>query len=91
MSRASLRRKGPRSGLSREGSGSASGDFLARGALSGEGLARDVEGEGEGGRRVAGELRIWGVASPGTEICSGGAFGGVLTETRPGMVVADRD
>lgn len=74
------------------------GDFFLAEPRSGEGLAREVEGDGEGGRRVAGELdfgsdltacdRI-GVCgwSSGTVIRSGGASGGVLTETSPGIFV----
>lgn len=97
MSRASLRRKGPRSGLSREASERAglgeSGSFFLR---SGEGLAR--EGEGDGGFFGRGEGVLWlvesdlcGVWASGTEIRRGGASGGVLTETKPGMVVTEEE
>lgn len=92
MSRASLRRKGPRSGLSREASERAglgeSGSFFLR---SGEGLAREGEGDGgffgrgEGVLRLA-ESDLCGVWLSGTEIRRGGASGGVLTDTKPGMV-----
>lgn len=103
VSRANLSRKGPRSGLSREDSLSrffSGGDFFLAEPRSGEGLAREVEGEGEGGRRVAGELDlgsdlrvcdrigVWG-GSSGTVIRSGGASGGVLTETKPGIFVEE--
>ena len=91
MSRASLRRNGPRSGLSSAESecGLSGGGFL------GENLER--EGEGEGGRLGRGEAGLeleitdsdlWGwvwVGVSGTEIRSGGASGGVLTETKPGI------
>lgn len=93
MSRASLRRKGPRSGLSRAVSsmlmGSGSGFFFPE-LRSGEGLTREVEGEGEGVRLGTGELtrdwelvpgRIW-VSEAGTERVGGG----VLADTRPGIV-----
>lgn len=93
MSRASLRRKGPRSGLSREASERAglgeSRSFFLR---SGEGLAREAEGDGgflgrgEGVLRLA-ESDLCGVWLSGTEIRRGGASGGVLTDTKPGMVI----
>lgn len=76
-----------------------SGDFFLPELRSGDGLAREVDGEGEGGRRGIGDVvlgfmgsdrselvRIWWLFSSGTAIRSGGASGGVLTETRPGMV-----
>ena len=98
MSRASLRRNGPRSGLSR-----AASEFgLSGGGFLGENLDRD--GDGEGGRLGSGEaglefeteytssdlcwVGVWAwawVGVPGTEIRSGGVSGGVLTETRPGI------
>jgi hypothetical protein len=96
VSRASFKRNGPRSGLSKEGSerrvfelGESGGGFLAERA--GEGLDRD--GEGDGGFLGVGVL---GCCSDrvedsgrisGREMLSGGASGGVLTETRPGMAV----
>lgn len=105
VSRASFKRNGPRSGLSSEDSsrrrGDFSGDFFLPELRSGEGLAREVDGEGEGGRRVRGDDAVLGFdgsdlsvvdrigagdGSDGTVIRSEGASGGVLTETRPGMV-----
>lgn len=100
MSRASFNRKGPRSGLSRADSSMSgfSGDFFFPEVRSGDGLAREEEGEGEGGRLGAGEavlgselVRIWVVVSSGTEIRRGGVSGGVLTETRPGMFDGKKD
>lgn len=94
MSRASLRRKGPRSGLSSDESGRAGlgtelGD--SGGGFRGENLER--EGEGEGGFLGRGEAGLGGVGSDlgvwsGREMRGGGASGGVLTETRPGMAAA---
>lgn len=57
MSRASFNRNGPRSGLSSEDSSMRgfSGDFFLPEPRSGDGLAREVDGEGEGGRLGAGE------------------------------------
>lgn len=104
VSRASLRRNGPRSGLSNDDSSITvcfSGDFFFPELRSGDGLAREVDGEGDGGRRGTGEVsfglmdsdrsvegRIWWwleFASSGTVMRSGGASGGVLTDTNPGM------
>lgn len=99
MSLANLSKKGPRSGLSSDDSlirAFSGGDFFLAEPRSGEGLAREVEGEGDGGRRVAGELDlgsdlmvsgrigVWG-GSSGTAIRSGGASGGVLRDTKPGI------
>ena len=101
MSRASLRRNGPRSGLSR----AASESGLSGGGFLGENLDRD--GDGEGGRLGSGEaglefeteftgsdlrwVGVWAwawVGVSGTEIRSGG----VLTETRPGILFSlDRE
>lgn len=101
MSRASFNKKGPRSGLSSEASSMTgfSGDFFFPEVRSGEGLAREVEveGEGDGGRRGgAGEVvldwdrsgvgRICELVSSGTVIRRGGASGGVLTDTKPGIL-----
>lgn len=78
-----------------------SGDFFLPELRSGEGLAREVDGDGEGGRLGAGEVvlglmdsdrsgvgRIWERLSSGTVIRSGGTSGGVLSETKPGMAMA---
>lgn len=80
-----------------------SGDFFFPELRSGEGLALEVDGDGEGGRRGTGEVvlgliesdllgvgRVGVGVSFGTVIRSGGASGGVLTETRPGMVFDHR-
>ena len=105
MSRAGLRRNGPRSGLSR----AASECGLSGGGFLGENLDRD--GDGEGGRLGSGEaglefeteftgsdlrwVGVWAwawVGVSGTEIRSGGVSGGVLTETRPGILFSlDRE
>lgn len=102
VSLANLRRNGPRSGLSSEASdkigfGLSGWGFLER--RSGDGL--DREGEGEGGFLGSGDgvLEIPGsdlwdwvwVWVSGTEIRSGGASGGVLTETKPGIVEDEED
>lgn len=61
------------------------GDLFFR---SGEGLARDVDGEGEAGRRVAGELDI---GLPDSDLLDSvrigvwDPLGGVFTETKPGI------
>uniref|UniRef100_A0A2P2P8T7 Kinesin light chain n=1 Tax=Rhizophora mucronata TaxID=61149 RepID=A0A2P2P8T7_RHIMU len=98
VSRASLRRNGPRSGLSREvserswGFGESGGGFLAE--RVGDGLDREGEGDGSfllgvlgtaGSGRLLDWTWVWGWI-PGTEMWRGGASGGVLTETRSGMV-----
>ena len=83
MSRANFSKKGPRSGLSSEkssGLGDSGGGFLAERA--GEVLER--EGEGDGGF-LLGVLGGLCDGGSGTEIRSGGASGGDLTETRPGI------
>lgn len=92
VSRASLRRNGPRSGLSREAS-----DKAGLGGVSGV-FFLEREGEGEGGFFGSGEgvllrvlllgsdLCVWDVGVLGTEIRRVGASAGVFTETRPGMV-----
>lgn len=60
----------------------------------------DRDGEGEGGFFGRGEgfldndigSDLWvRVEVSGSEICSGGAPGGVLTETSPGIVVLQKD
>jgi hypothetical protein len=101
VSRASLSRNGPRSGLSRDGSsllgfGESGGGFLVD--RTGEGLDRDgVVNDGEGGRLLGVDGCCGGAAATeeeddaagaglGTEIRSGGASTGVLTETRPGIL-----
>lgn len=98
-SRASFRRKGPRSGLSRAESefGLRSGIGLSGGGLLGDNLDREGEGEGslfgcgEGGLELAAGSDLWDwIWVSGTEICSGAAPGGVLTETRPGIVTVNR-
>lgn len=100
MSRASLRRNGPRSGLSREDSSRLIVDFCGSGFFlpelrSGEGLTREEEGEGEGGARFgAGEEgRIW-VVDGGVVVVEGGVVveresvgGGVFAETIPGIFI----
>lgn len=93
MSRASFRRKGPRSGLSRDGSGlgESGGGFL------GENLEREGDGDGgflgsgvaglEDGVAVSGRgVSIWELS--GREIRGGSVSGGVLTDTRPGMLMS---
>lgn len=77
VSRASLRRNGPRSGLSREAS--------ERGGVSGVAFFLEREGEGEGAFLGSGDGDglLW---LSGTDTRSGAASGGVFTETRPGMV-----
>lgn len=93
-SRASLRRKGPRSGLSRDGSSTSitaaeeetpGESFLPD--LPGEGLDRDGVEEGVFFNGVRGGFESSdrrGCVS-GTATRSGGASAGVLTETRPGI------
>lgn len=83
MSRASFKRNGPRSGLSRADSSTRgfSGDFFLPELRSGDGLAREVDGDGEGGLLGAGEAdlgllgsavdRIWWLFSSGTVIRRG--------------------
>lgn len=98
MSRASLRRNGPRSGLSSEasariGSGEAGWAFLDR---VGEGLDREGDGDGgflgwgEGVLEIGVGSDLWGWGS-GTEIRSGAESGGVLTETKPGIFVEQEE
>lgn len=101
MSRANFSRNGPRSGLSSEASdkiwfGLSVWAFLDR--RSGEGLDREAEAEGDGEGSLLGsgdgvlgipdsDLWAWvGVWASETEIRSGGASGGVLTETKPGIL-----
>lgn len=108
MSRASLRRNGPRSGLSRADSSKFISDFAVSGVVgvfflppelrSGDGLIREVEGEGEGVRRGIGEyfLGVGFVVSDCSGVARFGASvdppttdsrgGGVLFDTIPGMV-----
>lgn len=92
MSRASLSRNGPRSGLSRAVSSmlmAGSGCFFLPELRSGEGLAREVEGEGDGvlffgiGELTREELpgRIWVSVVGGSERFGGG----VLADTMPGI------
>lgn len=87
VSRASLRRNGPRSGLSREAS-----DRAGLVGVSGVFFLDREEGEGDGGFLGSDEgdgvlmftgSDLW-VGVSGMEIRSGGASGGVFT--RPGMV-----
>lgn len=86
MSRASLRRKGPRSGLSSEASERRR--VLELVGVSGVFFLEREEGEGEGGFLGSGEWEggvlvgsdLWGVS--GKVIRGGGPPG----ETRPGMV-----
>lgn len=100
MSRASLRRNGPRSGLSSEasariGSGEAGWGFLDR---VGEGLDREGDGDGgflwwgEGVLEIGAGSDLWGWGwGSGTEIRSGAESGGVLTETKPGIFVEQEE
>lgn len=101
MSLANFSKNGPRSGLSSEVSDriwfglSGSGFFDLR---SGEGLDRGPEPEADGdgilfgsGDGVLGipgsDLCAWvGVGASETEIRSGGASGGVLIDTNPGIL-----
>lgn len=89
-SRASLRRKGPRSGLSRDGS-STSGTAAAE-ETPGESFLADLPGEGLDRDGVEEGVFFIGVRGgccccvSGTDTRSGGALAGVLTETRPGIV-----
>ena len=89
-SRASLRRKGPRSGLSRDGS-STSGTAAAEEETPGESFLADLPGEGLDREGVEEGVFFIGVRGgcccvSGTETRSGGALAGVLTETRPRIV-----
>ena len=102
MSRASFNRNGPRSGLSRNDSSISTfsgGDFFFPEPRSGDGFAREVDGDG--GRRGAGEFvfglncsdllepdpfRPW--FSSEIDILNAGVSGGVLTETNPGIATA---
>ena len=83
MSRTSFKRNGLRSGLSRADSlmSGFSGDFFLPELRSDDGLAREVDGDGEGGLLGAGEAglgligsavdRIWWLFSSGTVIRRG--------------------
>ena len=75
MSRASLRRNGPRSGLSREDSSM----WVLSGVLF-VGLERETEGDGDGVRLEPPPFSV--IAK---RIRNGVALGGVLSETRPGI------
>lgn len=75
MSRASLRRNGPRSGLSREHSSM----WVLSGVLF-VGLDRETEGDGDGVR-----LEPPPFSFPARRILKGVALGGVLMESRPGI------
>jgi hypothetical protein len=96
VSRASFSRNGPRSGLS-----SADPEFGfisgSGGGFLGENL--DLEGDGEGTRFGSGEgglalpgSDLWDwlcVGVSGTEILGDAISGGVLMETKPGIVTVD--
>ena len=70
--------------------GESGGGFFLR---SGDGFARD-DGDGDGGFFGSGDgvltvvesVDLCGVCASGSEILSGAESGGVLTETKPGMV-----